>query len=436
MSKHFEALVIGGGIAGLITSLILTKNGYRVLLLEKEKHLGGTNRSFRNARGDVFDFGYHTLDYNRSPFTTKVFAQVLNGRFHSFSLKRGMVIRGHVIRYNAPISEWPEDISRHVEKSDFLDTLDGPPTRESISTIFGEYLTRIAFDEILPSYPCLAWERRNGKPESDLMGQIYPWFFPRSVKNHVSDTEWSKFHQAVRDKDEHVVLYPDEGGFGAFVDGIADQIDTSNLTLRTGLSKLDVSMENPDQKISYVDADGDRFTADRYFWCAPLTLMGRLINFPFPSVHPQTLCLGSYAFDEELPFHFHEILVGDKNIPINRISFPGKIAGGKNNLVQLEYVYPVGDGSITEETWKAAGLDHLVKLNLVPRPARVANYHFFSANKGFVSIHDPLKILADLQGLIRRETTNIVYPYIGLEVDNINRIIPSVFREVYRVITS
>ncbi len=436
MSNHFEALVIGGGIAGLITSLILTKNGYRVLLLEKEKHLGGTNQSFRNTQGDFFDYGYHTLDYNRSPFTTKFFAQALKSRCHTFSLKRGLVVQGHLIRYNAPISEWPEEITRHIEKKDFLDTLDGPLTRESLSAIYGEYFARVAFDEIMPSYPCLAWQRKNGKPEADLMEQIYPWFFPRSVKKFVNDTEWSKFHQEVRNKDEHAVLYPDEGGFGAFIDGIVDQIEKSNLTLRTGLSKLDVAIENPDQRIQSVDTGGDRFTADRYFWCAPLTIIGRLINFPFPSAHPQTLCLGSYAFDEELPFHFHEILVGDKDIPINRISFPGKIGGRKNNLVQLEYIYPVGDCRITGESWKADGLDYLIKLKLVPAHARIANYHFFNANKGFVSNSDPLKILADFRGLIRKETTNIVYPYIGLEVDNINRIIPSVFREVYRVITS
>ncbi len=31
-------------------------------------------------------------------------------------------------------------------------------------------------------------------------------------------------------------------------------------------------------------------------------------------------------------------------------------------------------------------------------------------------------------------STNVTYPYIGLEADNINRIVPSVFKQVYQAI--
>ena len=189
MNQHFEAVVIGGGISGLITSLILTENGNRVLLLEKEHRLGGTNSSFKNRLGDVFDFGYHTLDYNRSPFTTRFFERILKGRFHSFVLERGIAVHGQAFSYNAPIEEWPEDIARHVERTRFVDSLAGSPTREAISEIYGEYLARLAFDEILPSYPGLRWQKQQGKPESELMDQIYPWFFPRAVKVHAGETE-------------------------------------------------------------------------------------------------------------------------------------------------------------------------------------------------------------------------------------------------------
>ncbi|MFX9634836.1 FAD-dependent oxidoreductase, partial [Acinetobacter baumannii] len=88
--EKFDAIVVGGGISGLIATQILSQAGYRVLLAEKEANLGGTNGSFRNARGDTFDFGYHTIDYNRSPFTTRYFARMLKGKFHLLSLRRGI----------------------------------------------------------------------------------------------------------------------------------------------------------------------------------------------------------------------------------------------------------------------------------------------------------------------------------------------------------
>lgn len=435
MSRHVEAVVIGGGISGLITALILTENGVRVLLLEKERRLGGTNGSFENRLGDVFDYGYHTLDYNRSPFTTRFFERMLQGRFHSFLLQRGVALRGHAFPYNVPIGEWPEDIARHVEQREFVDALAGPPTREALARIYGGHLTALAFDEVLPSYPGLLWQKRHGKPEWELMDQIYPWFFPRAAKMYGGESESMRFHHNVRMKDEHLVMYPDRGGFGAFIDGIVARLDPTLIEIRTGIDKLDVALDRDSQKISTIDVDGDTVSADRYFWCAPLSIIARLIGSPFPAAHPQCLCLGSFAFDRELPFRFHEILVGDGAVPVNRISLPGKIAGSSNNLIQVEYSYPVGDLELTSESWKARCLDYFRKLDLVQPDAQVTDFHFLSANKGFVSLSNPFQLLAGFREALRA-STNIVYPYVGLEVDNVSRIVPSVFREVYQAITA
>ncbi|MBB5054211.1 protoporphyrinogen oxidase [Afipia massiliensis] len=435
MTTKFDAIVIGGGISGLITTLILSGNGYRVLLVEKEQRLGGTNNSFRNRRGDSFDFGYHTLDCDRSPFATRFFSEVLHGQFHTFALKRGIAIKGHTMPYNAPISEWPEAIRRSVEKTEFVDTIDGPPTRESLASIYGDYLAGLALNEILPSYPTLFWQLKNGKPESDLMDQVYPWFFPKSIKQSIGKHEWNRFHQKVRDQGEHMVMYPSIGGFGGFIDAIVKKIDTQKARIVQGFSKLDVSIDPDSQKIRSIDLDGVTYQADQYFWCAPLAIVGRLLGVPFPSAHPQMLCLGSFVFERELPFAYHEILVGERGVPINRISFPGKIAGGKNDKAQVEFAYPLGEMVIEENTWVADSHSYLEKLGLLQQDNPLIDYHFFGANKGFVSTHDPLKMLADFRASLRH-STNIVYPYIGLEVDSISRIIPSVFREVYRAITA
>lgn len=433
MSEKFDAIVIGGGISGLITTQILSQCGYRVLLAEKEANLGGTNGSFRNARGDSFDFGYHTVDYNRSPFTTRFFGRMLKGKFHTFSLKRGIALQGHTLPYNAPISEWPKDISSNIGASEFHDTLDGPPTREAIEKIYGSYFTRVAFDEILPSYPSLAWQKKNGKSEPDLMDSVYPWFFPRTSVKSVEGPEWVKYHQKVRNKGEHLVMYPDEGGFGAFIEGIYDHIDQSNVTIVKGFKAIDLLIDQNDQKVSSVVIDGASYTANRYFWCAPLVIMGRLLGMQFPVAHPQMLCLGSFAFENELPFKFHEILVGEKDIPINRISFPGPIAGKKNDLVQIEFAYPVGELDIKAESWKEDCLKFLRDRGLIHGDSKPVDFAYFGAVKGFISSLDPRKMLSDFQARLV-SSTNVTYPYIGLEADNINRIVPTVFKQVYQAI--
>lgn len=53
---RYDAIIVGGGIAGLTSAAFLTKNGYKVMLCEKEDHIGGLVSSF-NYDGFLFDAG-------------------------------------------------------------------------------------------------------------------------------------------------------------------------------------------------------------------------------------------------------------------------------------------------------------------------------------------------------------------------------------------
>jgi len=52
----YDAIIVGGGIAGLTSAAYLTKHGYNVLLCEKEDHVGGLVSSF-DVDGFLFDAG-------------------------------------------------------------------------------------------------------------------------------------------------------------------------------------------------------------------------------------------------------------------------------------------------------------------------------------------------------------------------------------------
>jgi len=53
---RYDAIIVGGGIAGLTAAAFLTKNGYKTLLCEKEKQVGGLVSSFYYD-GFLFDAG-------------------------------------------------------------------------------------------------------------------------------------------------------------------------------------------------------------------------------------------------------------------------------------------------------------------------------------------------------------------------------------------
>ncbi|MCX6694977.1 MAG: NAD(P)/FAD-dependent oxidoreductase [Candidatus Altiarchaeota archaeon] len=56
----YDAIVVGGGISGLLSTLALSKEGKKVLLLEKDSYLGGVCRSY-NVDGYTVDTGPHII---------------------------------------------------------------------------------------------------------------------------------------------------------------------------------------------------------------------------------------------------------------------------------------------------------------------------------------------------------------------------------------
>ncbi|MBQ4810478.1 NAD(P)-binding protein [Pseudoalteromonas luteoviolacea] len=54
-----SAVVVGGGVCGLVASLLLRKRGYDVVLLEQASQLGGLFCSIKDSSGAAYDMGSH-----------------------------------------------------------------------------------------------------------------------------------------------------------------------------------------------------------------------------------------------------------------------------------------------------------------------------------------------------------------------------------------
>lgn len=59
MSKY-DVVIIGSGLGGLESAYILSKEGYKVLVLEKNRQLGGSLQIFVRDKA-IFDTGIHYL---------------------------------------------------------------------------------------------------------------------------------------------------------------------------------------------------------------------------------------------------------------------------------------------------------------------------------------------------------------------------------------
>ena len=58
--NRYDIVIIGSGIGGLVCGGILSREGYRVCVLEKNKQIGGSLQTFSREK-EIFDSGVHYI---------------------------------------------------------------------------------------------------------------------------------------------------------------------------------------------------------------------------------------------------------------------------------------------------------------------------------------------------------------------------------------
>ena len=79
MTESNRAIIIGAGPAGLTAAYELIKSGYEVIVVEKDKQVGGISKTI-NYKGYLFDLGGHRF-FTKYPEVKKIWEEVLPGDF-------------------------------------------------------------------------------------------------------------------------------------------------------------------------------------------------------------------------------------------------------------------------------------------------------------------------------------------------------------------
>lgn len=428
--KNYDVIIIGGGLSGLTAAYTCQQFGFSSIILERSDRLGGGNQSLKDSHGNIFDNGFHALDYDRSTLTTKFFQKILGDKFHKFILKRGIIIKDHLLEYNSEIVNWPEDLRRLFISDKFVDKIERLNSTKQLSEIYGADFVSLLVDEILQSYPSKKWAIENEGKVEDHLDFVYPWFLPKTSKKIHRSGESEMFHDKSRNS-EHFVLYPDEGGFEKFPLSLASELIHNGQSIELNCDDISFNHSSPNNFfINDVKTKGCPYSAPLILWCAPLGQLFNMLNIPLNiNGKAQRLVLGNFVFNKEIKCNYHEILVGSTNHLINRISFPGKIACKKNNLVQVEFNFPEGSFDLNQDQWKDKWIKSLNEIGIIEK-SNLLNFTFQNEIRGFVT-KDPLyKISSELIYQISKLKTNLKIPFPMLGPENINRLIPETIQNV------
>ena len=80
-NKNFDVIIIGSGMSGLTTAVLLAQNNYKVLVLEKHFKVGGFTHTFKRNQYE-WDVGIHYIGevHNKKSHTRKLFDKITGGK--------------------------------------------------------------------------------------------------------------------------------------------------------------------------------------------------------------------------------------------------------------------------------------------------------------------------------------------------------------------
>ena len=304
-----------------LKSLIVAKHlmtDHNVEVVDRRKRFSFDD-SF-NFHGKSFDCGYHAIDIGRSEVYNDILLSLDIDWVKSPST-RSLVFNSKKYKRGYDFKELGEDFSREVKNkfsSEFSTKLE---------RVYGSEFVSYALENISQSYTqnCIWKEKRLS--DKVVLTNIYPWFFPltsEDVDGGLNDIR-PHFHNHM--VEENMVMYPKVGSFQSITEFLRG-------SLRNNMSRP----SDGDYRFAELDDNGIMSVEPNTLHILPIDYfdIAARFNLEFLDYVDTSFYLVSVVFGNAISFDTHEILVGDKEYYIDRVSSPDTLSS-RPDITSLQF---------------------------------------------------------------------------------------------------
>jgi len=338
-------VVVGGGIAGIVSAILLKKKADRVYLVEKEKDIGGLYRSFQSDLGVFFDYGSHFLRETGIPDLDEVLFEGITSRDWRIldNLKGGAFYKSH-LNPESPfidarlLSE--ETYQRGI--IELLEITDGDRTycnlKEQLCLTFGQTLTAHLFQPILKDkfFGCELDELTANAHYLFGLSRILA-FTPcasREVKKSSVYDQKFAYHSSIEGASSLKNFYPINRGIDLWIDLLKEKLDRLGVEVITGASIENVG--HAKGSIQSVQLDNQQqLDCDQVIWTipAPFFFMASGLRLeplkkPLRKLHTS---LFHFAFDKPFATDVHYIQCHEPTFNTFRVTLYPNIQQNHSN---------------------------------------------------------------------------------------------------------
>jgi protoporphyrinogen oxidase len=361
-----KVVVVGGGVAGLVSAHLLQEAGVDTVVIEKFHKVGGLARSY--IYDDfVFDIGPHRF-HTENPNIKAYLDRVIKGDGTWFPRRSEVYFKGDY--YQWPIHprnlvQLPKPLAARAAVDLALNNF-----REYEVDSFEDYILRqygpTLYQEFFAGYShkFLGIHPRDTHPDWAKTGINRAIIDENAQMQNLTQLLKSTFLQ-FNAKDVHY-LYPTRGMHQAW-DLVSAQLTAAGGRIITGVG---AELIGENGRVQRVRAGDEEFTPSVVIWTGPITQAISNLGHDVPDLPYLGLLIFNVCVETEVPRKYQWCYYGARDLLINRVSIPRNFStgtvphGGTGLCVEVTCM----DG---DERWKHAErltdwvVDDLVKVGLI-----------------------------------------------------------------------
>jgi protoporphyrinogen oxidase len=308
-----QIVIIGGGIAGIVSALTATKFGFNVILIEQQKNLGGLLRSFKTQSGYIFDHGTHLLNATSNSELNNMVFDSMNKDFYSTLPPGGDGNFYKKIDENSSFLDVRKLPKGDYEKAMF-ELLECNETdknfenlEDQLESTFGHTIYTNILAPIIQKL--FGMDAHLLSPDSHLLFGIKRVIAFSSKTSDLLKTikvydDKLAYHTRKFDENSKT-FYPKQGGVGSWIDKLLEQLVQNGVKILTEQTIVDIEHHNC--KITGITLkSGKKIQCDQLVWTLPAVFLNNIVNKNIESgkntVKPMFVTNSLYHFVIDKPY--------------------------------------------------------------------------------------------------------------------------------------
>ena len=334
-----NAVIVGGGIAGLYAGLLLARAGkHHIHLVERDARMGGLLRSTLYRAGLSYDTGIHyAVETGNPKIDSILFEGMTEDNWHVFttSLPQGNVFGGRLNENSGCIDA--RALAPDLYARGLVEMLDGqaapadvPHLAAQIEAEFGPTYTEHIYRPVMRKLAGRALEHlAPGAHESFGINRLI--VVPsRAAKRLKRLPEYDKCIAYTKTRDGRSPIqkfYPRGGGIGMWPEMLTRRLADSGASIHTEMT-VDAVTADSGRIVSVTLSDGRILPCDLLVWTVPLPLLARALGAGVSGTVPvfRHVLLLHYLFKKGVTPDLHWISIYDEGSVSYRVTLYDNIA--------------------------------------------------------------------------------------------------------------